>query len=155
MWRRYLLTKYRDILKENNPMFKPIRDALYSLVNGLVATTDLSQVYGYSPKSLNAWFVSAVVTPVESIENVYDTRYNETIYPYEVNVFMPNSDPANDEWAFLELIDDIMLALRQDETLNWLVLWAIFRVRFGYTADEQPMRFCQIQCQYRALNDVT
>jgi len=135
-------------------MFKTIRDELYTVVNALTASTDLAHVYNYEPKSLKDWYVSATVSPIESIENIFDTTTNLSLYPFEVSVFMPNDDPENNEWPFLILIDLILVALRANETLSWNALWAIFRIRFGYTADESPLRVCRIQCIYQALNDV-
>lgn len=78
-------------------MFKTIRDRLYTVVNALVGSTPLSYVYNYDPKSLKDGYVVAVVSPVENIENVYDTAYNQFSIPMQVNVFMPNDDPATNE----------------------------------------------------------
>lgn len=132
-------------------MYKEIRDKLYTKLDGLTSTTDLGYVYDYEPKSLKEWFVSAVIAPSEQSEDYYDSDKNLGTYTFAINIFLVNDDPKSYEWPFLELIDEIQLALRQDETLQWTALWVIMKTSFGYTWDETGMKFVKIEVTYSAL----
>lgn len=132
-------------------MYKNIRDKLYTKLNDLTSTTDLGYVYDYEPKSLKEWFVSAVIAPSEQNEDYYDSDKNLGTYTFAINIFLINDDPKDYEWPFLELIDEIQLALRQDETLQWEALSLIMKTSFGYTWDETGMKFVKIEVTYAVL----
>jgi len=135
-------------------MIKTIADKVYAVVNALTATTDLLTVYNYEPNQLN-WYVSATITPDDSVEIIFDTDTNELEIPILISIraSVDNID-ATVESDFRTLVDDIMEALRADWSLTGSAMSSKFEVRFGYLWDEQPERVAQIRWVYTVLQSI-
>lgn len=89
-------------------MFKTISDKVYAIVNGLVASTDILSVYNYEPRQLDG-YVSATITPDDSVETIFDSNTNEVEIPILISIRASVSNiDASVESDFRTLVDLVL-----------------------------------------------
>ena len=121
---------------------------VYTIVNNLVASTDLEYVYNYGKKVWDQGYPMATITPWNSKEDVHSSNTNIIEIPYEVSVYVRNDTIATAEGTLRGIVDAIMVAVRADYTLTGTALNARFEIERWYTSDEQPLRVAIIRCIY-------
>lgn len=128
--------------------FATVWTKVYSIVNGLVASTDLEYTYNYGKKIGDQGYPFATVTPANSKEDPYSSDTDNMEITYEVAIYVRNDTIATAEWVLRWIVDALLVGLRSDYTLTGSALSARFEVEWWYTNDEQPLRVAIIKCIY-------
>lgn len=136
--------------------YKSVSDSLYSVVNGLVASTKLTAVYNYDIKEATT-FPYAIITTKDWEENILDTQSNEIEYSFIIRVIHQSNDIANVEPVMRQLCDDIMWELRKqaNQTLSWTIKrLAPFSVTWWWADWQFPTRVFDIQVQVLDIQNI-
>lgn len=132
-------------------MFTTVGDKVFTIVNGLVSSTDLNFAYNYEKKIGDSGYPYATVTPVASTERLYSSNANLLEVPYVVAIYVRNASIAIAEQTCRGIVDDVMAALRADVYLTGTAHAASFDIERGYADDEQPTRVATIKATYTIL----
>ena len=136
-------------------MFSTISNEIYTIINGLVATTKLAAVYNYDVKTYNS-VPAATITPLDTTEVVLDTVTNMDTIPFRIRVVDKNKNVETMEARMRLLADNIIAELRKKEniTLNWTACNMTFWIVWGWLDDQQPMRTFDITCTVTTTNTI-
>lgn len=136
-------------------MFSTISNEIYTIINWLVATTKLAQVFNYDVKTYDK-VPCATITPLEATEIPLDTANNTDTVPFRIRVVDKNKTISSMEARMRTLCDEILAELRKREniTLNWTVCNTNFSVTWWWLDDEQPMRTFDIIVTCTVTNSI-
>jgi len=98
-------------------MFSTISNEIYTIINGLVATTKLAAVYNYDVKTYNS-VPAATITPLDTTEVVLDTVTNMDTIPFRIRVVDKNKNVETMEARMRLLADNIIAELRKKENIT-------------------------------------
>lgn len=135
-------------------MFTTVGTKVYTIVNGLVAGTDLNYVYNYEKKIGDDGYPYATVSPSPTREAIFDSTKNLMDIPYLVAIYVRNDDIATAEATIRGIVDDVLEALRGDEYLTGTAMKSIYEIERWYVNDEQPVRVSVIKVTYSVLVEV-
>lgn len=136
-------------------MFWTISNEIYTIINWLVASTKLAQVFNYDVKTYDK-VPCATITPLEATEIPLDTANNTDTVPFRIRVVDKNKSISSMEARMRTLCDDLLAELRKREniTLNWTVCNTTFSVTWWWLDDEQPMRTFDIIVTCTVTNSI-
>ena len=136
-------------------MFWTISNEIYTIINWLVASTKLAQVFNYDVKTYDK-VPCATITPLEATEIPLDTANNTDTVPFRIRVVDKNKSIVTMEARMRTLCDDLLAELRKREniTLNWTVCNTTFSVTWWWLDDEQPMRTFDIIVTCTVTNSI-
>ncbi len=136
-------------------MFTNIWNALYNIINWLIAGTTLNAVFNYDIKTWDS-FPYATISVAEWEEIYLDNLVNLTNLKYIIRVYDQNKSVALMEARMRLLIDNIMTELRKKENccLWWIAESMTFSLNWGWQDMEQPTRVCEITCNIQMVNNI-
>lgn len=127
-------------------MYKENAQALYDIVNWLVATTKLTAVFNYDVKSVDS-YPFAKVSVMDGDNDFFDTNENELVSTYRISVINQNTNIVNSEPVMRELADQIILELNKktNVTLSWTVVYMkVTNIAWGWSETNESIRICDI-----------
>lgn len=127
---------------------------VYTIVNNLVASTDLEYVYNYGKKIGDWGYPMATITPANSREDIHSSNTNIIEIPYDISIYVRNDTIATAEGTLRGIVDAIMVAVRADYTLTGSAMSSRFEIERWYTNDEQPLRVAIIKCIYMVCKTI-
>ena len=98
-------------------MYKANANALYNIIDGLVAGTKLTAVYDYDVKSVDS-YPFAKVSVMDGDSDFFDTTENEMVSSYKISIINQNTDTVNSEPIMRELVDEVLVELNKKDYIT-------------------------------------
>jgi hypothetical protein len=127
-------------------MYKDNAQAIYNILNALVATTKLTDVYNYDVKQVDS-YPFAKVSVMDGDSDFFDTTENEMISNYRVSIIHQNRAIETIEPVMRELVDEVLLELNQKTniTLSGTVVYMkVSNIAWGWSELNETVRICDI-----------
>ena len=132
-------------------MYKANAQKIYDIINGLVATTKLTQVFNYDTKQSDS-YPYATVSVISWTNDFYDTTENEMISSYRVSIYYQNKNINDMEGYIRELADQILTEINKKEhiTLSSTVVYMKpIRIDWGWIETDETKRICDITIEVK------
>ena len=128
-------------------MYVEIGNKLYTIIDA----STIPNVYNYERKLADEWYPYATISPLNWVNTVETTTQDRLVVGYTIAIYVRNKSLATAEWEIRAYVDEIMQDLRADEYLTGTALRGEFELERGRLNDEQPVRVCNIKCNYLLL----
>ena len=132
-------------------MFTTVGNKVYTIVNDLVATTDLNYVYNYEKKIGDWGYPYATVTPTSSNVSLLTSTQQFVEIPYTIAIYARSAELATVEVTIRGIVDAVLTALQSDLYLTGTALKSTYEIERGYADDEQPTRVATIKANYSLI----
>lgn len=132
-------------------MYKEIWDKLKIILDSIKTDQSIAYIYNHGVKQPDG-FPYITIQPATTTENIYWSVSNLAIVPYDIDISVQATNDIDVQEAKIrEVVDAVLLALRDDEYLTWTAQKAQYEVERAYQIDQEIIRNAKIKATYWLL----